>query len=423
MNTLDDEFFKDFLVANPAREVAGIPNFDMNQPMAMVNASITGKIGLELEIEGARLPNDGHLERVVAPVTKASWTAVRDGSLRGEALEYILNRPCNEDEIDDLLEGLFEGFKQRGSVIENSNRCSTHVHINVQGLKVNQLTSIIALWSTFEEALIRWCGEERKTNHFCLSARDAHQNGIRAWQALLKNGYHGNDRNLKYSALNILPLWDKGSFEFRCGAAANDPVRPAMWAKFLYRMCDFAAKMYSNPQLLGNDLSERGGLDMFRGLADAEFFKQVFDMFENDKPRFDEACMEGFRNAQSIVYGFPWQDWVELCNREYVPNPFGKATKKVRARPAWMAEPEPLEMGALNRLREQVRVREVQEVVADRQMRNPPQPAPAEPVPVGALYSRDIHGGVQRWINNNTFMTLGGLIFSRQVNDGLYYRV
>src|SRR5690606_13809698 len=137
-------------------------------------SKFSGKIGLELEIEArSNTPNDGHLERVVSPDTKARWVSVRDGSLRGDyAKEYILSKPINRNELEPMLGGLFDAFKEYRTQLNNSNRCSTHVHLNMTGKKINEVTSIICLWTVFEDALINFCGEQRVKNHFALSSSD-----------------------------------------------------------------------------------------------------------------------------------------------------------------------------------------------------------------------------------------------------------
>lgn len=319
---VDDEFFKNY--KKSVEKTKGIPNVVMNMPVSQ--NIFTGTVGLELEVEAlAPLPRDGHLD-FTSPLTKTSWLAVADGSLRGEAREYIFSQPCAREEVDFMVTRLFDKFKDMKSKINNSNRCSTHVHINMKGRTVNQLTSVIALWATFEESLIAWCGEERVTNHFCLSMQNS-RSLVEAWNQYLRVGQFegmGQDRHgLKYMAFNILPLWRKGSFEFRCGGSPNDPKTVTTWATFLDAFVEYACTRYTLPVTIASDLSERGAAAILEEICSShkEFFAEVVG---KDIEEFNERCLKGFRVVQPLVLGYPWETWMELINKQYIPDPFAK---------------------------------------------------------------------------------------------------
>lgn len=327
---MDDEFFSNYSKTFKKKE--GIPGLQMNAPLA-VN-SLVGKIGLELELEGRRLPNEGYLEAIKGAKTKAGWRVVPDGSLRNGGMEYILSTPCVVEELKPMLDDLFKVFKLNNTVLENSNRCSTHVHINIGGKTVNEITSVIALWSTFEELLINWCGEERQTNHFALSTKDA-VSLLQSWESFLRFGKGNFAPGLKYSGLNILPIWDKGSIEFRTGAGSNDPEMPRVWATFLHYFVEYACRNYKNPMQIAYDMSERGGFSIFEAICEEaslpEFRTEVIGKLGVGE--FDDSCIRGFRNAQAIVLGYPWDRWLELINKEFVPNPFSKKKSSISTQP------------------------------------------------------------------------------------------
>ena len=324
----NDKFFSAYEKASKENE--GIPGFEMNMPM--VNSTAVGKIGLELEIEGRNLPTEGHLEAIKSPTTNARWGGHPDGSLRGENFEYILSKPINPDELRPMIEGLYGIFEDRNTRLNCSNRCSTHVHINMFNSKINTVTSVIAMWMVFEESLVEWNGIERKTNHFCLTSNN--NAGItNTWKKLLTNGMTGWPDGLKYSALNILPLRTLGSLEFRCGQAPQNPENVIMWALFLSTFVDYVVAKYKNPNDIAYDLSERGAYEIFQDICSkneelAPFFHQVIQTSVNGVDGFNQSCMQGFRNAQPFVLGFPWEKWIPLIDREYVPNPFGEAKPK-----------------------------------------------------------------------------------------------
>jgi len=321
---MDEEFFSKY---NKAKAKAvGIPGVTMNQPI--VQNAFEGTIGLELEIEAKNpLPRDGHLD-YASPITKTRWVGVADGSLRGESREYIFSGPAKREEVPALVDLLFKSFKDLKSGVDNSNRCSTHVHINMKGRTVNELTSIIALWCTFEEMLIEWNGEERVTNHFCLSNKNS-LSLVQAWEQYLRYGHFpgmGETRNgLKYMAFNILPLWTKGSFEIRCGGSPNAADTVTTWATFVDTFVEYAVKNYADPTAIATDLSERGGYAIFSDICKGlpTFLSEVV----GDQEVFNQRCLDGFRIVQPLVLGFPWGAWLELIKKEYIPNPFEKPKK------------------------------------------------------------------------------------------------
>lgn len=309
----------------------GIPSVVMNEPVVAING--LGEIGLEFEIEGENLPSSGKLARVVGKTTGSQWTSKSDGSLRGESLEYVLSRPCNIDEVATMVEGLYKAFVDNGTELKLSNRCSTHVHVNMAGAKVNDITSAIALWTAFEEPLTLWAGEERVNNHFCLGAKDCNAGTVSAWRSFLRSGRRDFNDNLKYSALNILTLYRFGSLEYRAMNGTEDAQRAIDWTKFVHSLTRYASDKFANPATMAYSMSEKGGREIFMEICEKagvspDFVTGVIDTV----PDINMAVMRGFRRAQPIVAGFPWHDWYEECKKEYIADPFGKSKKKTARR-------------------------------------------------------------------------------------------
>lgn len=310
-----------------ASGVVGIPGHKLNKPVR--SRSFLNDLGIEIELEGTGLPNAGYLDGVVAP-SGSMWQVKNDGSLRG-GLEYVLNAPCKEEEVNLLVNGLFDVFDTRKTKLVPSNRCSIHVHYNVGGLKVNSITSIIALWTIFEEPLLRWWGDARYKNHFCLSSKDE-GGSVEAWAKYLREGRLPEETGLRYTALNIVAIRKYGSLEFRGGGAVNDPLIATTWTRFLYRLCEYAKNKYPNPQQIAYDLSERGPDTILRDICGEEFedfFREIYTCV----PDFIRSCYESFYNIQPVILGFPWDAWMEKIDKAYIPNPFG-SEKKPKARTA-----------------------------------------------------------------------------------------
>jgi hypothetical protein len=298
-----------------ARSVPGIPGQRLNRPV--VGSPFLSPVGIEVELEGDNLPAAGYLDHIRSG-SGACWLVKNDGSLRN-GLEYVLSQPCEADEIEYLVNELYAVLAQR-STVRLSNRCSLHVHYNANNLRVNHLTSIIALWTVFEEPLVRWWGDARYKNHFCLSSKDEDGN-VEAWLNYLRTGQLPGENNLRYTALNLVALSKYGSLEFRGGGGPDSPEQATTWTKFLYRLCEYAKEQFPNPQQLAYAISERTPIYILEDICGDDFhdfFRQVVQTV----PDFNHCCTESFHNVQPFIFGFPWDVWMNEINKEYVPNPF-----------------------------------------------------------------------------------------------------
>lgn len=327
---VDNEFFSRFKEGRDGE--FGIPGYDLRRPIAD-GGRYKGSIGLEIEIEGANLATDGDLA-VVKTSDKTGWQVTTDGSLRGEAYEYILSKPTSIENVKLLVSALYKTFSVKRSIINNTNRCSTHVHINCNNRKVNEVISAFCLWYVFEPFIIEAMGEARKNNHFCLplSVSDA---PVEALQRFLRTGRIPDDRNLKYASVNVLTLWRLGSLEFRCGPVPDSEVMPTKFAEICYRITQYAFDNYNNPQLIASDVSELGVRELSRRVLGDDLTKELLgDLSDNI---VNAMSMDVFRNAQRLIYNFPWHTWLPEIDKPYIKDPFGvrKGAKRVTEDPQW----------------------------------------------------------------------------------------
>ena len=327
--------FADILRNQPDREFTLCPGANINTP-CWQGLPVTGHVGIELEVEGNNLPGAGNLMGVVDPQLNRVWLVKPDGSLRG-GLEYVLSGPVETASLRHMVNGLFEQFRRPGCTINNSNRCSTHVHVNVSNLKVNEITSVIALWCTLQSAFIRWHGEQRVANHFCLSSRDE-ESMLEAWLEYLRQGMipgQGRRDGIKYTALNILPIFTQGSVEFRCGGAPDSEDKIVWWAKICNAIVRYAAENYKNPVEFGYAISEQGPETILRRVLELANLgpittDKIYAELTEDGNFFYDA-MSDFRDIQPLLYSIPWDSLMDEINKENVPNPFA-APKKAKPR-------------------------------------------------------------------------------------------
>ena len=167
--------------------------------------------GVEIELENIRnsAPNFQY------------WEAKSDGSLRNGGMEFVCSSPWGGR---DLYEAAIEidGYLF-GSNPDESWRCSTHVHVDVRDMNAAQLKRMILAYIFYERVLFKCSGWHRYKNNFCVALGFAQEQ-----LAILSRNWNLPDnefmRNIagswdKYSSLNLLPMQNFGSVEFRISEA------------------------------------------------------------------------------------------------------------------------------------------------------------------------------------------------------------
>lgn len=316
-----------------AKEAVGIPGFKMNQPVSG-RAAKKGDVGIEFEFEAVNsLPWDSGQINQTPPckTTGAYWQAKEDNSLRG-GVEYVTTAPVDIESVPEMVRGLYKSLADFKTKLRLSNRCSTHVHLNATTWKVDRLVSFYLLWAVFEPLLIEWCGPRRKVNHFCLSITDSPSTAL-ALTGFLKKGEWRLAEGDKYSALNIRRLFDIGTVEVRCGDAWDDPERAIRWIKFLHAMAAYSEGL--NPAEIPARLSGDtvfGILAELCNLAETpEMYEEIFALGSEEE--LTRKAMTSFREVMHLAYQPAWDQWLPLINREYIRNPFGESTKKIKINP------------------------------------------------------------------------------------------
>lgn len=276
-----------------------------------------GQVGLEVEVEGRMLP------RTNLP---SPWVYVQDGSLRGaENAEYIFNEPIAFKEIPAAIDVLWEKFKTAGSKIDESNRTSVHVHLNVLGFHQNRLTALMALWLLNEDVLTRWCGDYRVGNLFCLRGRDAHAVVTQLKKYVESNGTWRLNENIHhYAAMNAYAITKFGSLEFRTLRGVTEPEALKTWVSILKRLYDLSAE-YKDPRTICEDFSLRGSTEFFRGVFGHELAEELIRTTKMSEDDLRDSLYEGIRLAQDLCYA---RDWSEFNAYDVPEDPFGRKVQK-----------------------------------------------------------------------------------------------
>jgi hypothetical protein len=245
-----------------------------------------GDIGIEIEMEGRDLP----------PAC-AGWRHDRDGSIGVNGLEYVLSAPVDHPKVDANLVNLQQWFDREGAVLEPSDRCGVHVHVNVQQMTFKQVVNYASLYLIMEEPLVNWCGEDRLGNLFCLDAGSADGIVERLIHAIPYGTFrHSFPRDgYRYASINFDAIGKYGSLEFRAMKTQAQFVRPiSIWVDTLMRLKE---------QSLGfkDVLSAVNDFSVFNPIP---FARRILgNLYEHyECPGIQEMLLNGVRRVQDVAY-------------------------------------------------------------------------------------------------------------------------
>lgn len=286
---------------------------------SLMNLSVvSGDVGLEIECEGNRLPHDNsQLPKV--------WSHHNDGSLRGEdSAEYVLRKPLKFNEIPKAVNDLFGVLSDYGTVLDDSNRTSVHVHLNAQNFHLNRLASFACMYFIVEEILTEWCGEHRVGNLFCLRGIDAPGIITSLKRFIQKDGRTIIPDSLHYAGFNIHALAKFGSIEIRTMRGLPEPDTVIRWVNILQRMYELSSE-YPDPRVVIEGLSGNGPQIFLQGILGPETLPILTDIAWSPE-EVSEAVYRGVRLAQDIAY---CRDWAMFKPLTIKADPFGRSKNKV----------------------------------------------------------------------------------------------
>ena len=256
-----------------------------------------GKFGVEIEVEGKRLPIPGDLNPVF-------WRVDRDGSLKAaEAFEYVTPAPLGLADVKRALNDLDKMYINKRSVVDESIRAGVHVHLNVQNYYPEQLWTFMTTYFILEDLLTNWCGDSREGNHFCLRSRDAEFILFAIAEAIQGKNLKGlNTDDLRYSALNPCSLFKYGSLEFRAMRGTRDLGAVWDWVKIINDL-ETGAKKFKTPDEVVLAMSaggSRGFVQQVLGES-ARHFEKVANI--------EDILQDSMRRTQIIAFAVDWKNY------------------------------------------------------------------------------------------------------------------
>lgn len=202
------------------------------------------------------------------------WSMVEDGSLRNSGREFI-TPPIRAWRVERALSQLFT--REINSTIEFSERTSVHVHMNIRTLTVEQLEALIITYLVFEKALFTFVGNNRYSNIFCVPIveTDIGENLLP-----LITDKHPQVSWQKYTALNLLPIMQKGTIEFRHMNGTNDIKHLITWINLILSLKKFA--LQKSPAYIWNRINTLNTTSEYR-LFGEEVFDEYLQLLWNDE--------------------------------------------------------------------------------------------------------------------------------------------
>jgi hypothetical protein len=218
-----------------------------------------GDVGIELEIEGRRLPRDPQ---------PSGWIVKEENSLRGECAEYVTKGSLELKSVQGRVKVLNLAFAKVGGEVIPSDRCSTHIHLNMQNKTFRTFFGTLLVFTICEPVLLRLCGEKRNGNLFCMPSYETGDlHTFMSNQArYLKNGsvYDWYTRG-KYAAMCTDHVVTFGTLEARCFPLSVDPDQISTWATWLCRMRDVAEGWKTDDMSDLGRVPEEIAYEVFRG--------------------------------------------------------------------------------------------------------------------------------------------------------------
>ena len=240
--------------------------------------------GIEVEME----VNHWHGRRV------AGWSAHHDDSLRGESIEMV-SQPIKWEDSIHVLDNLHNSIVRNDVEIKNSFRAGVHVHVNMLNKTLIDVAKLAQTYAILEDTLINYCGNNRKSNLFCLRFVDA-EAAVDKLCLSLKDGdiSYLNTDAIRYSSLNLRALLVHGTVEFRSLQTPTDLREINTWVNLIRRMVEWSNNMDSLQSII----------EMFSMNGARDFVKEVVgeELWPIVEKHFDQRdTIVGMRIAQQIA--------------------------------------------------------------------------------------------------------------------------
>ena len=217
----------------------------------------------------------GHTKKYMEfPEFMSYWEGHYDNSLRNFGVEFVLKKPLGMKDFSKAMDQFGE-LSKKVDFIQDAVGTSIHVHLNVQSMTLVEIGNLLTLLTLFEDILIGYSGEQRRSNLFALPTRCAEVNNLYI-RSMFKDLSKGNLRavalnedNVKYACINLGKMHKIGSIEIRCFRGSTDKKVILEWVEILNQIKTFAVTPRLTPEGVMREMKDRP----------LEFFSEIFGKY------------------------------------------------------------------------------------------------------------------------------------------------
>lgn len=264
-----------------------------------------GTFGIELETETKShedYPNGFFKEDTSSGflryrVPMEDWEGHVDNSLRNYGMEFVLKKPLVFEESIKALDNFHEVTKDI-KFIKNAPSTSVHVHVNMLNEAPSVMANFLALYTLFENVLVDYSGESRRSNLFALPIRAASAtvDNINCLIKMFIQNNHNlltfNPQSVKYAAINLAPITKFGSLELRSFRGETDIEEVKDWIRIVNSLLMYAKTPGLTPRIVLFEYKIRG----------VSYFDEVFkDMAEKIRSRVNDVSELMDRNLWYLM--------------------------------------------------------------------------------------------------------------------------
>ncbi len=263
-------------------------------------------LGIEVEVENVQKWDNNN----------PYWGITEDGSLRNRGREFI-SLPIRAWRVEHALTKLKQELNPD---IDFSERTSIHIHMNVRTLTIKQLEAMVLTYLVFERTLFRYVGHNRDENIFCVPIYTTNL-GHNLYELIYEKSVALDW--FKYTALNLIPVMEKGTVEFRhmYGTLDTDKLMP--WINLL--LCLKLYALRNEPDAIKNRILELNTTSEFRIFGEEVFGTNIQHIWNDKYDRDVEQCISYVKNTCFIN---EFEDQLEELLEE--GSPIDELMKKVQ---------------------------------------------------------------------------------------------
>lgn len=271
--------------------------YDVVVKKPKTKTAATEELGVELELEGSL----NNIRSQLLAKGCDYFNQHYDGSLASGGLEFTFKKPLNRADARKGITDFFAVAKEHAE-IKNSDRCSTHMHLNFQHMSIMQVYNYLTLFYLYELAFFEKFAPERMGNGYCQPLFDCaaiSQNfGKNLREGVMKYGMSGSQR---YCALNVAALPEHGSLECRMLGESSNAEKPLAWMDILLELYDYVK---NNPRMTPEEILSSFEVQGYLAFTRSTFPK-CYDAIHTLKG-VENMLASGVLAVQYFVYAVDW---------------------------------------------------------------------------------------------------------------------